>query len=70
MAAFIKLTHMAGSAKRDVYVNVEQIVRVGTPIDTKTAYQASLVLASGQQDVVETVEEVMALIRAAASSGA
>ncbi len=63
--AFIKLTHMAGTAKKDVYVNAEQIVRVGTPIDSRTVYQANLILANGQQDVLETVDEVMALIRAA-----
>jgi hypothetical protein len=67
--AFIKLTHMAGTARKDVYVNVEQIVRVATPIDVRTVYQANLVLANGQQDVLETVDEVMALIRAAIATG-
>jgi hypothetical protein len=67
--AFIKLTHMSGTARKDVYVNVEQIVRIGTPIDTRTVYQANLILANGQQDVLETVEEVMALIRTAGSAG-
>ena len=69
--AFIKLTHMVGSARKDVYVNVEQIVRVSTPTDPKTVYQSSLILANGQQDVLEIVDEVMRLIdKAAGSAGA
>ena len=61
--AFIKLTHMVGNAKKDVYVSVDQIVRVGEPSDTKPVYKSSLLLANGQQDVLETVDEVMGLIQ-------
>ncbi len=67
--AFIKLTHMAGASRRDVYINVEQIVRISTPTE-RTVYQCNLLLANGQQDVLETVGEVMDLIRAAAAAGA
>lgn len=61
--AFIKLTYMDGTAKKDVYVSVEQIVRIGDPTDTKTVYKSGLLLANGQQNVLESVEEVMGLIQ-------
>jgi hypothetical protein len=64
--AFIKLTHMVGSARKDLYVNVEQIIRVSVPIDGNSVYQSSLVLSNGAQDVLETVDEVMELIHSSA----
>jgi hypothetical protein len=63
--AFIKLTHMLGATRKDVYINADQIIRVGEPIGPTSGYQASLLLANGSQDVVETVAQVMALIETA-----
>ncbi len=60
--AFIKLTHMVGSTRKNLYVNSDQIVRVSEPIGPTSGYQASLVLTNGSQDVLETVDQVMALI--------
>jgi hypothetical protein len=59
---FIKLTHMVGTARKNLYVNSDQIVRIAEPIGPSAGYQASLLLASGSQDVLETVAEVVALI--------
>jgi hypothetical protein len=66
---FIKLTHMVGAAKKDLYVNSDQIVRINDPIGPSAGYQASLLLASGSQDVLETVDQVMALIQGAKTAG-
>jgi S-ribosylhomocysteine lyase LuxS involved in autoinducer biosynthesis len=67
---FIKLTHMVGSARRNVYVNSDQIVRISEPIGPSAGYQASLLLANGSQDVLESVAQVMALIQGAKDGAA
>ncbi len=61
----IKLTHMMGTARKDLYINSDQIVRITDPIGASAGYQASLLLASGSQDVLETVAQVVALIQGA-----
>jgi hypothetical protein len=61
----IKLTHMVGTARKDLYINSDQIVRINDPIGSSAGYQASLLLTSGSQDVLETVAEVVALIQGA-----
>jgi|HubBroStandDraft_6_1064221.scaffolds.fasta_scaffold257185_2 hypothetical protein len=65
----IKLTHMVGTARKDLYINSDQIVRINDPIGSSAGYQASLLLASGSQDVLETVAEVVALIQGAKTAG-
>jgi hypothetical protein len=44
-------------------------VRINDPIGPSAGYQASLLLASGSQDVLETVDQVMTLIQGAKTAG-
>ncbi len=66
----IKLTHMVGTARRELYINSDQIVRIADPIGPSASYQASLLLTSGSQDVLETVAQVVALIQGATTADA
>jgi len=60
---FIKLTQTDGKIRKDLYINSDQIVRVAEPIGASDVYKATLLLANGSQDVLETVAEVMARIK-------
>jgi uncharacterized protein YlzI (FlbEa/FlbD family) len=62
-SSFIKLTHVFDKKQTPVYVNVDQICRVGEAIGGGKGLATTILLANGQADVVESVEEVMGLIR-------
>ena len=66
--AWIKLTHnvadkAGGTQKKFVYVNVDQICRVGDPVGAGAGYLANVLLANGQVDVFESVDQVMGFIK-------
>jgi hypothetical protein len=62
MATFISLTHLVNNKKVPVYVNVDQICRIGDSIGGGPGYATNILLSQGQLDVCETVAEVMQLI--------
>jgi hypothetical protein len=62
MATFIPLTHLVDGKPATLYVNVDQIVRVGDCVGGATSYRTNIALTQGQVDVRETVKEVMRLI--------
>jgi hypothetical protein len=65
MANFIQLTHFVNKKPAPVYVNVDQICRIGDSVGAGPGYQANITLAQGQVDVRESVAEVMQLIKPA-----
>jgi hypothetical protein len=63
MATFVQLTHYVNKKPAPVYVNVDQICRIGDSVGAGPGYQANILLAQGQVDVLESVAEVMQLIK-------
>ena len=62
MATFIRLTHLVNNKAAPVYVNVDQICRIGDSIGGGAGYQTNISLCQGQVDVCESVTDVMKLI--------
>src|ERR1700738_2217960 len=62
MANFVQLTHMVGNKRSAVYVNVDQICRIGDSIGGAAGYPTNILLTQEQIDVRETTAEVMRLI--------
>jgi hypothetical protein len=62
MATFIPLTHLVDGKPARLYVNVDQIVRIGDCVGGAPGYRANIALTQGQVDVCETAKEVMHLI--------
>ena len=60
--AWIKLTHLVGKRRKPLYLNVEQIVRIGDAVDVAAGYLTSILLTNGSADVFENVEQVMQLV--------
>jgi hypothetical protein len=67
MATFIQLTHNFNNQSTPVYVNVDQICRVGESVGGGPGYPTNILLAQGQIDVKESVAAVMQLIKPAAA---
>jgi hypothetical protein len=59
---WIKLTHLVGKRRKPLYLNVEQIVRIGDAVDVAAGYLTSILLTNGSADVFEDVEQVMQLV--------
>ena len=72
MPTFIKLTHIVADKKNRkkeaLYVNVDQICRIGVSVDGAKDYATSILMANKEVYVLETVDEVMKLIPAQARS--
>jgi hypothetical protein len=62
MPTFIKLTHILDGKRKPIYVNVDQICRVGDSVGGGKGYAANILLANNQVDVIESVDEVMAML--------
>jgi hypothetical protein len=62
MATFISLTHLVNNKRVPVYVNVDQICRIGDSVGGGPGYATNILLSQGQLDVCETVADVMLLI--------
>jgi hypothetical protein len=60
--AWIKLTQMREKARKAIYINTDQIVRVMESVGAAKEYATMIALTSGSQDVCETIDEVMNLI--------
>ena len=60
--AWVKLTHLVGKQRKPLYLNVEQIVRIGDAMDAAAGYQTHILLTNGTADVFEEVGQVMQLI--------
>ena len=61
-ASFIKLIHLVDGKRKPVYVNVDQICRIGDSVGGSKGYATNILMANNQVDVVESVDEVMGLI--------
>jgi hypothetical protein len=64
MANFIALTHLVNNKPAPIYVNVDQICRIGDSVGGGPGYATDIVLAQGQMSVRETVAQVMQIINA------
>jgi hypothetical protein len=62
MATFISLTHLVNNKPAPVYVNVEQICRIGDSVGAGPGYPTNISLSQGQVDVRESIADVMNLI--------
>jgi hypothetical protein len=62
MTTFVALTHLVNNKKVPVYVNIDQICRIGDSVGGGPGYATNISLSQGQLDVCETVAEVMQLI--------
>jgi hypothetical protein len=58
----IKLTHFVNEARKPLYLNTDQIVRIADSAGAGQGYRTSILLANGSQDVIETMEEVIQYI--------
>jgi hypothetical protein len=65
--AWIKLTHLLNKERKPLYVNTDQIARIIESSGGAPGYATTITLTNREQDVCETVSEVMNLINPAQS---
>jgi len=68
MTTFVKLSHLLNNKPAPVYVNVDLICRIGDSVGGGAGYKTNILLAQGQVEVRESVDDVMQLIKSATTA--